>query len=208
MREKTTNAYQENENKHVPTARCAFAAMVSTASLKPHPRNPNKHNGDQIDLLAKNIAAFGWRRPIVVSKRSGFIVSGHGQLEAARKLRLATIPVDYQDFATEEEELAVLVADNRLSELSELQIPYVVSILRELDEIGLDGELTGYDETIIKELLDVVVDVPLPSEEEEKALIQDLLRGTREVWVPGATNPAEAEETKKKHKCPNCGFKW
>ena len=54
--------------------------------LVPHPRNPNKHGDNQIALLAKIIGNQGWRNPIVVSERSGFIVAGHGRLGAARVL--------------------------------------------------------------------------------------------------------------------------
>ena len=38
---------------------------------------PNQHSADQIILLAKIIGGQGWRAPIVVSKRSGYIVAGH-----------------------------------------------------------------------------------------------------------------------------------
>jgi len=40
----------------------------------------------------------------------------------AKQLGLKIVPVDYQDFADENEELAVLVADNRLAELSTLDL--------------------------------------------------------------------------------------
>ena len=167
--------------------RCAYDSILPVGDLKPNPRNPNRHNRAQIALLAKNIAAFGWRHPIVVSSRSGFIVAGHARLEAAKKLGLAQVPVDLQDFATDAEELAVLVSDNRLAELAELAIPSVVAILRELGASGLDQELSGYDDAVIKELLDAVIDVPLPDENksvDDKNLL------------------------KTKYECPSCGFKW
>ena len=80
--------------------------------MTPHPRNPNRHGEKQIDLLARIIAHQGWRNPIVISARSGFVVAGHGRLQAA--LQLAVVPVDVQEFATEADEWAHLVADNRL----------------------------------------------------------------------------------------------
>mgnify|MGYP003335018541 FL=1 len=66
--------------------RCAFKEMVDVVNLVSHPRNPNKHGDQQIALLAKVIRHQGWRAPVVVSKRSGFIVAGHGRLEAAKLL--------------------------------------------------------------------------------------------------------------------------
>lgn len=44
-----------------PTVHCAHDALVPTAELKANPRNPNKHPEKQIALLAKIIAAQGWR---------------------------------------------------------------------------------------------------------------------------------------------------
>ena len=75
---------------------CAHSQMVEIEKVIPNPRNPNKHSEKQIALLSKIIAAQGWRAPITVSTRSGFIVRGHGRLLAARKLGLAEVPVDYQ----------------------------------------------------------------------------------------------------------------
>lgn len=63
---------------------CAYTDLVSVVSLVPNPRNPNKHSDEQIKLLAKIIKYQGWRDPIVVSKRSGFITKGHGRLMAAK----------------------------------------------------------------------------------------------------------------------------
>jgi hypothetical protein len=49
-------------------------------SVVGNPRNPNVHPERQIELLAKIISAQGWRAPITVSTRSGFVVRGHGRL--------------------------------------------------------------------------------------------------------------------------------
>jgi hypothetical protein len=73
---------------------CAYDELVSLEKLVPNPRNPNTHPENQIRLLAKIIEAQGWRAPITVSKRSGFIVRGHGRLEAARVLKCESAPVE------------------------------------------------------------------------------------------------------------------
>jgi len=76
---------------------CSHDAIVPVSELKPNPKNPNKHPGDQVELLAKVIEAQGWRQPVKVSTRSGFIVSGHGRYEAAVFLG-CPVPVDYQEY--------------------------------------------------------------------------------------------------------------
>lgn len=131
---------------------CSFEELANVDTLKENPKNPNKHPDSQIELLAKNIKYLGWRHPITVSKRSGFIVAGHGRLMAARKLGLKIVPVDYQDFNFDADEIAVLVADNRLAELSETSEDDLKKILSELDgEIDID--LTGFSEADVEQLM-------------------------------------------------------
>jgi len=134
---------------------CKHSKLEDIASLVPHPQNPNKHPDKQIALLAKIIRHSGWRSPIVVSKRSGFIVSGHGRLEAAKLLNVQTVPIDVQDFKTEAEEFAHLVADNRIAELSGLSDDKLTELLSGLSETDLDMELTGFDGDELAKLLEM-----------------------------------------------------
>lgn len=143
----------------IPTAsgipvHCAHDALVDAATLIPNPRNPNKHPDEQIRLLAKIIVSQGWRAPITVSNRSGFIVRGHGRLQAALAAGLDQVPVDYQDYANEEEEWADLVADNRLAELAEIDRPMLKDLLEDID-LGVleDIELTGFTDAALGELM-------------------------------------------------------
>ena len=138
---------------------CSFDELVSVDSLNPNPKNPNKHPDSQIELLSKNIKYLGWRHPITVSKRSGFIVAGHGRLMAAKKLGVQIVPVDYQDFNSDADEMAVLVADNRLAELSETSEEDLKNILYELDG-KIEIDLTGFSDAEVEQLLrDINTDV-------------------------------------------------
>ena len=123
---------------------CAFGELVDIAALVPNPRNPNKHPDTQIALLAKIIRHQGWRSPVVVSNRSGFIVAGHGRYEAAKVLQVEKVPVDRQDFASEADEWAHLVADNRLAELAEIDGKELAEMLKGLDG-KIDLDLAGFD---------------------------------------------------------------
>lgn len=134
-------------------ARCEYSKLVPIGDLKPNPRNPNKHPAGQIELLAKAIRHQGWRAPVVVSKRSGLVVVGHGRLEAALVLGCKTVPVDYQEFASEADEWAHMLADNRLAELSEEDLPGLKDLIEELDTGALDMDLTGFDEAARQELM-------------------------------------------------------
>lgn len=123
---------------------CAYDAMVPIDDIKPNPRNPNKHPESQIELLAKIITANGWRAPITVSTRSGYVVRGHGRLMAAKRAGLTECPVDFQDYESDEQEMQDLLADNRIAELAEIDQGMLDSMLDELDDMGADLELAGF----------------------------------------------------------------
>ena len=67
--------------------------MVPIEKLVDHPRNNNKHSDEQISRLAKLIQHTGFRDPLTVSKRSGFIIAGHCRKQAALKTGLTELPV-------------------------------------------------------------------------------------------------------------------
>ena len=134
---------------------CKHTKMEDVVNLVPHPQNPNKHPDKQIALLAKIIRNSGWRSPIVISKKTGFIVSGHGRQEAAKLLNVQNVPVDVQEFASEADEYAHLVADNRIAELSGLSDDKLTELLAGLSETDIDMELTGFDGDELAKLLDV-----------------------------------------------------
>ena len=123
---------------------CAYTEVIDPALLTPNPRNPNHHPKKQIELLAKIIQSQGWRAPVTVSKRSGFVVRGHGRLQAALLLG-CKVPVDRQEYASEAEEWADLIADNRIAELAEIDNDELVGLLHDLDGMDFDTDLTGCD---------------------------------------------------------------
>ena len=124
---------------------CEHTERVVPNKLKSHPKNPNKHPSKQIDILCKNIERFGWRHPIVVSKLSGCIICGHARQQAAIKLK-CDAPVDYQDFESEVDELAILMADNLIPELAEMDPEIKKEVYNELKIVGYDMEIVGYEE--------------------------------------------------------------
>ena len=133
---------------------CSYARLADVTTLIPNPRNPNKHSDKQVALLAKVIRHQGWRAPITISKRSGFIVTGHGRLAAALLLQVEQVPIDEQNFATEADEWAHLVADNRLAELADADRSMIADLLKDLDAEGkVDMDLTGFDMDALDELM-------------------------------------------------------
>lgn len=151
-------------NNYAPTAEpkayadgvpvyCAHDAIVDVAKMVPNPKNPNKHPDEQIQLLGRIIRQTGWRQPITVSTRSGFIVKGHGRLSAALLEGVKEVPVDYQNYASEAEEYADLVADNRIAELAEIDNKMLADIFADIDTGEIPLEMTGFTEKEVENLI-------------------------------------------------------
>lgn len=116
---------------------------VSELLMIANPKNNNKHSKDQIDRLAKIIDFQGQRSPIVISKRSGFIVKGHARLSAIYKLGWEKAAVNYQDYLSEAQEYADMTADNEIARWAELDTERFLDDLNTID-LG-DFELLGLD---------------------------------------------------------------
>ena len=131
---------------------CSFDKIVPIRELKPNPANPNTHGDGQIKLLGDIIESTGWRAPITVSKRSGLIVKGHGRRMAAIHKGLQYAPVEYQDYATDAEERADLLADNRIAELAEMDEGKLADMIKDIQG-EISTELAGYTDKDIENLL-------------------------------------------------------
>jgi hypothetical protein len=150
---------------------CVFKQLVPVAELdtKRHPKNPNTHGAAQVAAIAAVLEGNGWRQAIVISNLSGRITRGHGRLDAALLLGYAEAPVDFQDYASEEDEIADMIADNRLSELSEIDDAKLLEVLKELNSSGHDIELAGFTAEEFEKLSSVAEEVanlqPIPKME-------------------------------------------
>jgi len=165
---------------------CAYKKLVKIEDLVKHPRNPNTHSPKQIELLAKILKSTGFRSPIVVSERSGFIVKGHGRLESAIKAGFDSVPVDVQNYESEAEEWSDMIADNRIAELSELDSTTLKDLLEELDTGENDLDLTGFETADLENLM-------------SQFHVENENTETTEVSL---------EDLETNHTCPKCGFEF
>ena len=181
---------------------CAHDEIIPIEKATPNPKNPNTHDAQQIELLGNIIRANGWRAPVTISRRSGLIVKGHGRRLAAMFIKSGYVPVDYQDYASDAEEWADLIADNRLAELSTIDSGKLVSLIGDLDTGEIPIELTGYTEEDIASIIaalegaDDTVDDGVDSvpeiEDAPASRPGDLwLLGSHRVLCGSATHPAD-----------------
>ena len=183
---------------------CAHDAIVDASTLIPNPKNPNQHPDNQIQLLGRIIRQTGWRAPITVSTRSGFIVKGHGRLDAAMLEGFKEVPVDFQNYASEAEEYADLVADNRIAELAEIDQQMLADIFADIDLDEIPAELTGYTEDEVNSLFDSLSDELSEELHEIEALEppEEPFTQSGDIWELGrhrllcgdSTNPSDVKK--------------
>lgn len=141
-----------------PKIRCAHEAQVDPKLLRPNPLNPNTHPPAQIQKFIEIISYTGWRRPITVSKLSGMITKGHGAREAALAAGWTVVPVDYQDYDNEAQELADIMADKFLAEMSTMDNEKLTVMLLKLDSHDdFDWNMTALE---LPKIEQIMFDVP------------------------------------------------
>jgi hypothetical protein len=116
--------------------------LVDIDSIIPNPKNANRHSIEQIKRLEKLIKYQGFRNPLIVSNRTGFLIVGHGRLEAAKNLGIDKLPVIKQDFQDEAQEYAYLISDNEIARWAELDKQAVIEDMAEFD---LDIEMLAIE---------------------------------------------------------------
>jgi hypothetical protein len=87
---------------------------VPIGDILPHPLNPRE--GD-VGAITQSLQALGQYRPIVVNKRTGHCLSGNHTLQAMALLGWEKVGVTWVDVDTEEE-IKILIVDNRTSDLA------------------------------------------------------------------------------------------
>lgn len=82
---------------------------VPIKELRPSEYNPRKHSKEQMDQLKESIKRFGLVDPVICNnapERKNIIIGGHFRMEAAKELKMTTVPVVYvqiSDLAKEKE---------------------------------------------------------------------------------------------------------
>lgn len=118
---------------------------VDPASLKPDASNARRHGKRQEKALDRSIREFGFVSPILADS-NGKVIAGHARLASANRLGLARVPVVRLEHLSEAQARALMIADNRLTDMSDWDDALLAENLRLLCEAGIDvdPEVTGF----------------------------------------------------------------
>jgi ParB family transcriptional regulator, chromosome partitioning protein len=125
---------------------------LSVKELKPYAKNTKKHNKTQIANVAESIKQYGFVQPIVVDKDNNIVI-GHCRYEAAKKLKLETVPCVCVDELTDEQVKALRIVDNKSNE-SPWDMEFLADELAEIDMNGFDFDfgINAVDENDIPDV--------------------------------------------------------
>jgi len=88
---------------------------ANVSSLRPCAHNARTHSKHQIRQIAESIKSFGFTNP-VLTNNSMMIVAGHGRVEAAKLLRMNSVPTIKLENLSDDQLRAYILADNKLAE--------------------------------------------------------------------------------------------
>ena len=118
--------------------------------LIPYARNPRK-NDEAVDQMAAAIKEFGFRIPIV-ARSDGAVIDGHLRLKAALQLGLTEVPVALADELSEAQIKAFRLLANRSAAWAEWDNELLALEIQDLQEVGYDLGLTGFDAKELRRL--------------------------------------------------------
>ena len=128
--------------------------LVPTDKLIPYVNNARTHSKEQITKLRSSLREFGFINPVIID-RDFNVIAGHGRIEAAKAEGITEVPCVYVDHLTEAQKKAYILADNRMALDAGWDEELLAVELSELQDLGYDLAMTGFDE---KELADLFSD--------------------------------------------------
>lgn len=128
--------------------------LVPTDKLIPYVNNARTHSKEQITKLRSSLREFGFINPVIID-RDFNVIAGHGRIEAAKAEGITEVPCVYVDHLTEAQKKAYILADNRMALDAGWDEELLAVELSELQDLGYDLAMTGFDE---KELVDLFSD--------------------------------------------------
>ena len=128
--------------------------LVDIDKLVPYANNARTHNKEQILKLRSSLREFGFVNPVIIDREYN-VLAGHGRIEAAKEEGIAEVPCVYADHLTEAQKKAYILADNRMALDADWDDELLAVEMEELQNLGFDLGLTGFDESEIADLFDI-----------------------------------------------------
>lgn len=183
-------------------AKIANVQEVDVDKLIPYENNAKQHGRDQIEKLKDSIKEFGFLTPCLIDQGYN-LIAGHGRLIAAKELGLKTVPCVFIEGLTEEQRRAYILADNRLGELGDWDMALVNEELIDLQNLGFDTSIIGFDMDAIVDDLDdeekytPITNIPQYEPSGDVTFLEELCDSSRADWMIDEIKGADISESEK-----------
>lgn len=154
-----------------------------TAELVPYARNSRTHSDAQVAQIAASITEWGFTNPILIDPDGG-IIAGHGRLLAARKLGLNDVPCVVADGWSDAQKRAYIIADNKLALNAGWDNDMLAVEFAELDGLGFDLTLTGFELAEIAALSPQIVEGLTDEDAVPEVPVEPVTR-LGDIWIMG-----------------------
>ena len=125
--------------------------LVEVSKLIPYVNNARTHSKEQILKLRSSLREFGFINPVIIDKDFN-VIAGHGRLMAAKEEGINEVPCVFVDHLTEAQKKAYILADNRMALDAGWDEEMLAVEMAELNDLGFDLAMTGFDEKEIADL--------------------------------------------------------
>lgn len=189
--------------------------QVPITSVRRLEKNPRQHSERQITEMVRSLEAFGQYRPLVVDE-DGNILAGNGLHLALERAGHEEISVTRMVGLSEDQKTKLVLADNRIGDLSGDNYEVMEEMLRSLG----DFEVPGFDPDALRELMaDVEETVEYAEEfgkltpeiihrmEENTPVMQEGHEGARVGSLPPPM-AGDGQGGSGSDACPTCGKPW
>jgi len=170
--------------------------LVPIAKLVPYQNNARTHSAEQIKKLRSSLREFGFVNPVLIDRSCG-VIAGHGRIMAAMEEGITEVPCVYVDHLTEAQKKAYILADNRMALDAGWDEELLRIELEELEGIGFDLGLTGFDEKELTDLFGKDTEVKDDDFDVDAELQKPTFSKSGDIWTLGRHRLICGDSTKK-----------
>ena len=180
--------------------------LVDINKLVPYANNARTHNKEQILKLRSSLREFGFVNPVIIDREYN-VLAGHGRIMAAKEEGIAEVPCVYADHLTEAQKKAYILADNRMALDAGWDEELLAVEMEELQNLGFDLGLTGFDESEIADIFDINSDEAKQDDFDVDAELEKPCKSkTGDIWHLGKHTVicGDLYSTSWRHKSKSC----
>jgi hypothetical protein len=162
---------------------------IAIGALTAAKRNARTHSKRQLKQIAASITRFGFTNPVLIDDDNN-ILAGHGRVEAAKELGLATAPCVRLKNLSAAEKRAYVIADNKLALNSGWDVEILAGELQALIEIDFDICITGFENAEVDMILGAAAEAsPQPTGPEDEhvapSAADEAITCAGDLWILG-----------------------